>query len=77
MIRDLVENRIIEWLTVNEAIIQRAGDILIQYADQKFSFTDCTSFALCEQENIKHAITVDKHFQIMQLVLLPVEIATL
>jgi predicted nucleic acid-binding protein len=74
IIHDLAKAGIIEWLTVNDAIIQRAGAILMQYADQKFSFTDCTSFALCEREHIKHAVAVDKHFQIMQLVLLPLDL---
>ena len=74
MIRVLAVDGVIDWLIVNEAVIQLAGEILTQYADQKFSFTDCTSFALCEREHIKHAIAVDKHFQTMQLVLLPLGI---
>jgi len=43
----------------------------MKYDDQKFSFTDCTSFALCEREGITHAIAVDKHFQTMRFILLP------
>ena len=61
-IRAMVQQRIIDWLTVDEDIIQRAGEIFIKYDDQKFSFTDCTSFALCERERITHTVAVDKHF---------------
>ncbi|MBI1926416.1 type II toxin-antitoxin system VapC family toxin, partial [Candidatus Poribacteria bacterium] len=74
MIRELARDGIIEWLTVDEAIIQRAGEIRVQYTDQNFSFTDCTSFALCEREQIQHAVAVDRHFQTMRLVLLPLGI---
>jgi predicted nucleic acid-binding protein len=48
-----------------------AYEILIQYDDQKFSFTDCTSFALCEREQITHVVTVDRHFRTMRMILLP------
>jgi predicted nucleic acid-binding protein len=70
-IRAMVQQGIIDWLTVDEDIIQRAGEIFIKYDDQKFSFTDCTSFALCERERITHAVAVDKHFQTMRFILLP------
>lgn len=70
-IRAMVQQQVIDWLTVDEDIIQSAGEILIKYDDQKFSFTDCTSFALCEREQITHAVAVDKHFQTMRFTLLP------
>ena len=70
-IRVMVQRRVIDWLTVDEDIIQRAGVILSRYDDQKFSFTDCTSFALCERECITHAVAVDRHFRVMRLILLP------
>ena len=70
-IRDLVEYSLINWLTVDKDIIQRSSEIFIQYDDQKFSFTDCTSFAFCERERIMHAVAVDRHFRIMRMILLP------
>ena len=70
-IRDLAEHGLIDWLTVDKDIIQRASEIFIQYDDQKFSFTDCTSFALCEREHIMHAVAIDRHFRTMRMILLP------
>jgi len=64
-------------LEVNREMRARAGHILEQFHDQTFSFTDCTSFALCEAHHIQHAVTVDKDFVIFGLVILPEELARL
>ena len=64
-------------LEVNREMRTRAGHILEQFRDQTFSFTDCTSFALCEAHHIQHAVTVDKDFVIFGLVILPGELARL
>jgi uncharacterized protein len=60
---------------VNEETRTRAGHIFEQFHDQTFSFTDCTSFAICEAHHIQHAVTVDKDFAIFGLVILPEELA--
>ena len=60
---------------VNGEIRTRAGHIFEQFHDQTFSFTDCTSFAICEAHHIQHAVTVDKDFVIFGLVILPEELA--
>ena len=67
----------ITMLEVSREIRTRAGQILEQFHDQTFSFTDCTSFALCEAHHIQHAVTVDKDFVIFGLVILPWELARL
>src|SRR2546426_738962 len=60
---------------VNGEIRTRAGHIFEQFHDQTFSFTDCTSFAICEAHHIQHAVTVDKDFVIFGLVILPEALA--
>jgi hypothetical protein len=62
---------------INWGIRDRAGEILEQFRDQAFSFTDCTSFALCEAHQIQYAVTVDKDYVIFGLVILPEELARL
>ncbi len=47
-------------ITINDEIA--AFKIFNQYADKKFSFTDCTSFALMERLKIKTAFAFDEHF---------------
>ncbi len=42
-----------------------AWEIFKKFKDQKFSFTDCTSFAVMKRLGLKQALTADKHFQVM------------
>ena len=42
-----------------------AWEIFRKYADQDFSFTDCTSFALMRKLRLKTAFTFDGHFSLM------------
>lgn len=41
---------------------RRAWEIITQYDDKDFSFTDATSFAVMERLNIAYAFTFDHHF---------------
>jgi hypothetical protein len=63
---DLIEEaQWLQFLTVlriDESILEAARGIFKQYSDQVLSFTDCTSFALCQQESIKTAFAFDHHF---------------
>jgi predicted nucleic acid-binding protein len=42
-----------------------AWEIFRKYADQEFSFTDCTSFALMRKLRLRTALTFDGHFSQM------------
>ena len=42
-----------------------AWEIFRKYADQDFSFTDCTSFALMRKLRLKTAFTFDGHFSLI------------
>jgi len=48
------------WVT--RADVQRAKEIIYQYDDKDFSFTDATSFAIMERLRIPYAFTFDQHF---------------
>jgi hypothetical protein len=58
-----IHNGGIEIVQVDESIQQEAWDILEQYRDKRFSFTDCTSFVVMKRGNIQLAFTLDRHFQ--------------
>jgi len=60
---NLRRSKIVRILRVTQMIEDNAWKIFKQYSDKDFSFTDCTSFALMEQEAISAAFTFDKHFQ--------------
>jgi len=51
--------------TVTPEIWENAWQIFLDYEDQEFSFTDCTSFALMRMKNIQDAFAFDAHFQIL------------
>ncbi len=70
---DLVESSsIIHVLWIDQDIEKRARAIFRKYADQRFSLTDCTSFATMEQNEITHAFTFDEqHFKTMNFSVIP------
>ncbi len=41
----------------------RAWEIARSYRDKTFSFTDCTSFAVCENLQLKDVFVFDEHFR--------------
>jgi predicted nucleic acid-binding protein len=60
--------------SVDKVLRQRAEDIFRQYKDQEFSFTDCTSFALCQAHQIRHVATVDNDFRIFGFLIVPEDV---
>lgn len=48
---------------------EAAWEIFKKFRDQKFSFTDCTSFAVMKRLGLSRVLTVDKHFRVMGFVL--------
>lgn len=54
---------------IDRSLFQEAERLFRQYDDVKFSFTDCTSFAVCQQHNISEAFAFDQHFPMMRITL--------
>lgn len=63
----LIDKSVIRMIWVNNEYFFKAKDIFEQYNDQEFSFTDCTSFAICKDLEIQSAFTLDKDFEIFGL----------
>lgn len=63
----------IDGLTVTEidkTLFQEAKNLFRQYDDLKLSFTDCTSFAVCQKHNISETYAFDEHFAIRGITVL-------
>ncbi|MDP6040822.1 MAG: PIN domain-containing protein [Candidatus Latescibacteria bacterium] len=50
---------------ITSEIRESAWQIFIDYDDQEFSFTDCTSFVIMRKQNVQDTFTFDSHFQTM------------
>lgn len=51
-------------IRITSEIDERAWTLMQQFHDQRFSFTDCASFALMREYGIRQACTLDKHFRV-------------
>lgn len=52
-------------LEVTEEIRSEGWKLFVKYADQCFSFTDCTSFALMQTHGLQNALAYDRHFTLL------------
>ena len=60
----LVEaSRALSVLYVDSNLFAKSKDYFIKHQDQKYSFTDCTSFVVMQENRIKDALTHDHHFR--------------
>jgi len=73
--RDLAAAGLLLCHDIDRALRRRAEEIFRQYKDQAFSFTDRTSFALCQAQNIRHVVTVDSDFHIFGLLIVPEDVS--
>jgi predicted nucleic acid-binding protein len=68
---DLLASQVCRLLEVDRRIRQKAWDIFVKYGDKKFSFTDCTSFAIMNELSIGTAFSFDTHFKQYGFLVLP------
>ena len=45
--------------------VDTAKALFRQYDSARLSFTDCTSFVVCRENNIREAFAFDQHFSMM------------
>ena len=58
-------SQLTEVTPINLPLLDAAWDIFKKYADQEFSFTDCTSFALMQAVHVNRVFSFDHHFRVM------------
>ena len=56
-------------VAIDRILFREAEQLFRQYDTAKLSFTDCTSFVVCQQRNIAEAFAFDQHFPMMGITL--------
>jgi len=70
-LQQLVEDELVEMVRVEEPDESVAWEIFERYSDQKFSYIDCTSFAVMRRLGLTHVFTADHHFSVLGFILVP------
>ena len=50
---------------IDKNVFEKAKALFRQYNSARLSFTDCTSFVVCHERNIREAFAFDQHFSMM------------
>lgn len=58
----LLSSPSIQMIYVDEVLFNRGWRYFQKHSDKSFSLTDCVSFVVMEEFNIRTALTFDKHF---------------
>jgi predicted nucleic acid-binding protein len=70
-LQQLIKAELVEYIRINESYEMDAWEIFKQYSDQKFSYTDCTSFAVMRDLKLSQVFTADHHFATLGFILAP------
>lgn len=61
-VEEMVTAGALQIVTVDERLWSDALTWFRRYQDQRFSFVDCTSFAVMDALGLREALTADRHF---------------
>ena len=61
----LVETNVLTLIEIDNRLFREAIALFRQYDSTRLSFTDCTSFVVCAENNIHEAFAFDQHFLMM------------
>ncbi|MCK4488455.1 MAG: PIN domain-containing protein [Desulfobacterales bacterium] len=71
-IKELVELGAVKIMRITKEVEDLAWDLFVKYDDMEdLSFTDCTSFAVMKELNLKEVFTDDDHFEHVRFVKKP------
>jgi predicted nucleic acid-binding protein len=57
------ESSVLHMIHVDAGTFDAAWSLFLERPDKRWSFTDCTSFALMERLEIRSALTFDRNFR--------------
>lgn len=63
--KNILSSRIIQITTIDESLREKAWTLYVKYKDKDFDLIDATSFITCHERNIRHVLTLDRHFSQM------------
>lgn len=69
----LLNSKVVNIVEIDRDFRKEAWYIFTKYKDHRFSYTDCTSFAVLQQIKIKRVFGYDKDFESMHFTLFPTE----
>lgn len=61
--QSLLSGALVQLIRVESEHERRAWEILLQFEDKSFSYTDATSFAVAEHLSVADAFALDRHFR--------------
>ena len=70
LIESVEEIGVLTIAEIDKTLLQEAKRLFRQYDTAKLSFTDCTSFAVCQKHNISETYAFDDHFAMMGITVL-------
>ena len=59
----LLGSAVINLVRVDEELMLKAWSYFKKQDDKRYSFTDCTSFALMKEMRLTHCLAFDRHFE--------------
>jgi len=69
MVQQMADGSLVEVVRITEEHEANAWTIFEKYSDQKFSYTDCTSFVVMRELNLTQVFTGDHHFSVLGFML--------
>lgn len=61
--RFILESSIMSIVWLDQEIKLRAWEYFIKHDDKEYSFTDCTSFVLMKEMDLRYYLAFDRHFE--------------
>ena len=68
-INNAKETGILTVVAIDRDLFQESERLFRQYDSAPLSFTDCTSFMVCQRHKISKAFAFDRHFNLMGIIL--------
>lgn len=67
----LLKSKVVNMVEISKDLKKEAWRIFVKYKDHRFSYTDCTSFAVLQRMKINRVFGYDKDFESMYFILFP------